>query len=637
MIREERIIFRRTILDIPLLLFLGSQIISTLLSIDPHTSIFGYYSRFNGGLLSTLCYCLLYWAYVANIDGKSNKKNIIVLLISGFLVSIYGILEHFGHSISCVFVTGKFNDDCWVQDVNLRVFATIGQPNWLAAFLTSLVPLTWYYALTQRQNKTKLIYIALSTIFFLCILFTKSRSGLAGLGVAAGIFWISFWLITFKQKLIKKSVVFKFLIINIFLLFAVAIFGTPWTPSFQELLSKTKTPQALSPQTTTALESGGTESGTIRAIVWRGALDIWKAYPIVGSGVETFAYSYYQFRPVEHNLVSEWDFLYNKAHNEFLNFMATSGTLGIAAYLLLIGVTILLFVKIAKDKNKENQVRVLSISLLSGFVGVSVTNFFGFSVVVTSFLFFLFPAMAIVSGEKQREYKSKKLITSQTIGIAVVSLFALLLFYSIARYWYADYLYALGKRDFQEQKYSDSVKHLTNAIELSPNEAIFHQELANNYSDLALGILEKKDATSAGQIATYALDQTQKALSLSPRNIVVRRSAITVLTKLASFDQSLLTTALDLVNDTIKFAPTDARLTFTLGKLYFRLGRDGDAIDALEKTVQLKSNYTDARIALEALYKKEGQIDKAKEQLEYILKYLNPNDSSLKEELNSLK
>src|SRR5258708_18612980 len=58
-----RQVFRRTILDIPLLLFLGSQIISTIFSIDQHTSLFGYYSRFNGGLLSTACYALLYLAY----------------------------------------------------------------------------------------------------------------------------------------------------------------------------------------------------------------------------------------------------------------------------------------------------------------------------------------------------------------------------------------------------------------------------------------------------------------------------------------------------------------------------------------------------------------------------------------------
>ena len=38
---------------------------------------------------------------------------------------------------------------------------------------------------------------------------------------------------------------------------------------------------------------GVTESGDIRKIVWQGAIELWKQYPILGTGVENFAYSYY--------------------------------------------------------------------------------------------------------------------------------------------------------------------------------------------------------------------------------------------------------------------------------------------------------------------------------------------------------
>src|SRR5579862_2968720 len=50
-IQEKRWLFIETPLDIPIALFLLSQVISTFLSIDPHTSVWGYYSRSNGGLL----------------------------------------------------------------------------------------------------------------------------------------------------------------------------------------------------------------------------------------------------------------------------------------------------------------------------------------------------------------------------------------------------------------------------------------------------------------------------------------------------------------------------------------------------------------------------------------------------------
>ena len=119
MIYERKFILRRTILDIPLLVFLGSQLISTLLSIDPLTSWLGYYSRFNGGLVSVICYSLLYWAFVSNVEAKQVIKLVYIALTSAALVSIYGVLEHFG-----------IDKNIWVQDVQARVFSTLGQPNW---------------------------------------------------------------------------------------------------------------------------------------------------------------------------------------------------------------------------------------------------------------------------------------------------------------------------------------------------------------------------------------------------------------------------------------------------------------------------------------------------------------------------
>jgi len=44
MILQKKISFQRTPLDIPIVLFLSSQIISTIFSLDPHVSFWGYYS-----------------------------------------------------------------------------------------------------------------------------------------------------------------------------------------------------------------------------------------------------------------------------------------------------------------------------------------------------------------------------------------------------------------------------------------------------------------------------------------------------------------------------------------------------------------------------------------------------------------
>ncbi|MEK6881094.1 MAG: hypothetical protein AABY22_15855, partial [Nanoarchaeota archaeon] len=110
----------------------------------------------------------------------------------------------------------------------------------------------------------------------------------------------------------------------------------------------------------------------------------------------------YQYRPREHNLVSEWDFLYNKAHNEYLNFAANSGTVGLAAYLVLVGSSIYLIVKLALKKNEKSETITL-VAILAGYAGILVTNFFGFSVVITQLFLFIFPAMAVSLGSKEIE------------------------------------------------------------------------------------------------------------------------------------------------------------------------------------------------------------------------------------------
>src|SRR3989338_11613707 len=65
---RREILIRRTPLDIPILLVLISQMASTIYSIDPHVSWWGWYGRFHGGLWSTISYTLLYYAFVSNIS-----------------------------------------------------------------------------------------------------------------------------------------------------------------------------------------------------------------------------------------------------------------------------------------------------------------------------------------------------------------------------------------------------------------------------------------------------------------------------------------------------------------------------------------------------------------------------------------
>lgn len=612
---KRKIIFRRTILDIPLLIFLGSQFLSTMTSIDLRTSIFGYYSRFHGGLLSSISYSILYWAYVSNMDREKTKKAILFLLVSAVLVSIYGVLEHFG-----------IDKNVWVQDVQNRVFSTLGQPNWLAAWLVALIPLTWALALNSKfKFQNYWIWIGLSTLFLLTLLYTKSRSGLLGFAAA----YLIFWGLAYRPALSKKFLIFS----SLFVILGLAI-GTPWTPSLNQILRPSPTtddiqPTAPAAPAAPALEVGGTESGEIRKIVWTGAINIWKNYPILGSGVETFAYSYYNFRPVEHNLVSEWDFLYNKAHNEYLNLAATTGTVGLLSYAFLAISIIYLLIR------KKGR---LSLAFLAGFVSILVTNFFGFSVVPVTLQFFLYPAMAVALGQQRIINSEKESVLSRNqkilLGTTLLVTFYLLL--ALAKYWSADLLYAQGKLENDRGNYQTGREKLEKAINLSPKEAIYWDEKSQSSTDLALALFEAGDEKSANDFMLAAIAESDKAIALSPRNINLRRSRGNLFIKLSSLDPVYLFSAKEVITNAIELAPTDAKLYYNLGLTYARIGELDNAIETLGKTVELKPNYRNARLALGLLYADRGEIKKAKAELEYILEKIDPEDELTRQQLEEL-
>jgi len=466
-------------------------------------------------------------------------------LYASVLVSIIAVLEHFGINLTCGLM-GQGLSSCWIQDVQNRVFSTLGQPNWLATWLIALIPLILYKILDSQNIKRIFLYF-LSILLFAALLFTKSRSAILGFIVADLIFWI------FAFFIKRKSVIVPLIISNLFFIFLFLIVSTPWNPTKIINSEKVQGP---------ALETGGTESGTIRKIVWKGAFQIWLHYPILGSGPETFAFSYYQFRPVEHNLVSEWDFLYNKAHNEYLNTAATTGTLGILSYLYLAVMIFLVFLK------KPN---LFSVSLAAGFSGILIANFFGFSTVSTQLQLFLFPALAITINNEKLISKAcrcavtnnKKINSAQKIAIGIILLLTSYFLLLLGRYWYADTLFA-----------KNDVSSLQKAIQLSPQEAVFHNKLAE---------------------VNLSVSESNKAIEISPNNVNLLRSQAGIYLKLAISDPKYLGSAKTTLLRAITKAPTDAKLLYNLALVYVRTGEIDQATKLLKKVIEMKSNYKEAK------------------------------------------
>ncbi|MGB9637303.1 MAG: O-antigen ligase family protein, partial [Microgenomates group bacterium] len=542
-------------------------------------------------------------------------------------------------------------------------------------YLVALIPIGWALSLnlkikTKNLKIYKLLPFYLFTfLLFSTLLFTQSRSGFLGFVLS----YVFFWGITFlKNRHNIKSFIKPFLIVNCTLIIANFIFGSPFAAinkyfSLKSIKSGfTPAVTSQNPPSDTQIAVGGTESSAIRKIVWKGAIDIFRHYPLFGSGVETFAYSYYQFRPVEHNLVSEWDFLYNKAHNEYLNYLATTGIFGLGSYLLLISAFIFWSLNTLIKANKSEFKRMsefahsrplstiranshvqepetktnflLITSLLSGYVSILVTNFFGFSVVVTSLYFFLIPAFALVllNDNKEKDISHNTYHASPVIFIPLIlATFYLLL--ATVNYWRADFFYAKSQKFAKQGNYPESYQNLYRAKNLFPNEPVYLSEISAVTANLALMAAEQKQSSPAGELENLAISYSEQAKNISPKNLNVLKTRVRVFYLLSLIKPAYLTEAVDTLLESMKLAPTDPKLVYNLGLLYAKMNNSSLAIQTIEKAIQLKPDYVDARNALELLYEETGDKQKALEQLQILIKLAPENAAEFQKRLDKLK
>lgn len=225
----------------------------------------------------------------------------------------------------------------------------------------------------------------------------------------------------------------------------------------------------------------------------------------------------------------------------------------------------------------------------------------------------------------------------QRLGIAIIFIVTGIVLFAIAKYWYADYLYQRSIDETQLTEFKSSLKDIQSAISIVPGEANYHNQMARMLLSLSLAISDESDATSAAQFVPYVVSETNVAFRLSPRNMNVRQTRITALYELSNFNPAYLDEALQLTKDTIPLSPTDPKMELLLGKIYIKMGRIPEAVNAYKYAIKLKLDYQDARFDLGVTYKALKDNIDAKEEFQYILDHISPNDTNTKQELESLK
>jgi tetratricopeptide (TPR) repeat protein len=169
---------------LPVLLLAVVYGLSTLFSVSPRISWAGSYQRLQG-TYTTFTYLAIFGLMAATLRSPAQVRRVVtVAIITSIPVSLYGILQHFGH-----------DPLPWGGNVQVRVAGHLGNAIFIAAYLIMVTPLTLARIIESFGNiltderlsaadvVRASVYIFILAIQFLTIYWSGSRGPLIGLAV----------------------------------------------------------------------------------------------------------------------------------------------------------------------------------------------------------------------------------------------------------------------------------------------------------------------------------------------------------------------------------------------------------------------------------------------------------------------
>lgn len=299
-----------------------------------------------------------FWFFLALnlVNSKRQVKNICDLFLAvGLVVALYGIYQY----IAGVEIPSTWVDQAEVG-IRTRAFSFIGSPNVLGSFTILNISIAFAAFMASNNWLKKRIYLGVTGISALCLVFTLSRGA---------------WLVFFFAFILLALWLDKRIIIALLML---AIITPVAVPSVYNRMA-----YMLSPQYVASSSEGGRISG------WSQAVEYWQGEPTTGLGLGRFGGGV---------AIANFPKSAYSVDNYYLKLGTETGLMGISAFLYLI-FSVLRRGKRAVDNTADPYLRVLGTGIFVALIAIlghnMVENLFEFPLISTYFWFFLGVLLAI--------------------------------------------------------------------------------------------------------------------------------------------------------------------------------------------------------------------------------------------------
>ncbi len=591
----------RTIFDIPLAIIALFGLISPLLSLSKHVSMWGRPDAFIFHVSALIGWILWAWFFIQYIRRiKEWQAALAVAMGSAALVSLFFIFR--GLPQFSLFQRLAFDNILATQNSNMSVFAAI--------FLVISVGMLG----VSKQWWLKIIALVTGAIHALILL---------QLGFIMG-WWVAvvglFMLLTFAIIRWQKENLVYFLIL--FIIFITAfVFAIVESPAKFQRQLPAEIALGRSPSWQIAKKTLFNTGGSL--------------FP--GSGLGTFSYDFARFRDPSLNRTQliEGVAFYAPLSSFFsmLTESGLAGTLLIFTLIVLIAGTLPLlvlnriqpFLKGHLNVNlldtKMENFRWQMAVMFAAWISLTFALFLAYFEVSLWWLWWLLFALLVVGfgilgmTRLARETvvplslpQPYGLVKSFAVMICLAGLVGVGVF--MGRLYRADMLYvkAVAAPEFEQKEIL-----LARAGTLRKGYAPYHIELSKLYVEQAAAV-SRVEPIDTAQVVEYlgkSVEAARRAIDHEPNSFHAWENAGVIYFNAAPVVDGALEWAKDSFEKALALAPTHANIWWQQGNTYMQMKDIAKAEEHYKKAIELKPDFLAAHMSLATLYEGEGQLDRA--------------------------
>lgn len=626
---EKKLLVRRSMLDIPFVLFGVAVLVSSLFSVSVPVSFFGTTDNFTLTAFTIFPAVLFAYLIVQLIKNRTSFVNFIQIFFLSHIVAellfyvfqipfirTHGLTAWFGHNFFNTVSTGNSIFGIWVAALGVLSFGTL---------------------LLKGRKKIYYILPAISAVLSLITLFRL------GFTVSFVVFGIGLGMLLVLPFLFARSTSVKvsLALFSVFVLTLLCIgFGTP---------------QSFKMHVPVEIALGAQSSFDFV----KAALGADVKQFLVGSGPGTFLYDFSLHRtPAFNTNAIVFNTRFHAPFSTFLALLVEVGLLGSVFFILLIliglGAMLSTWTELRsswKGLIQERVATTLHAQGLSSFaeifdvfvvgaawIALTVGLCVSFVDIVSWWTWWCFLALIIVGiGFVNKKFVVEKdisLVVSPQYSLALS--FGIILFFTLiilstafgVRMYLAEYSWVKAS---QVSSLDEAEAYLQRSIEYRRSYAPYQVSLARVYLQKAKVAYEKNNQNTpeVASLVASAANVAKIATELEPNNVENYETLALMYLNAHSFAPEANTWAKDALLSALLLEPSNVVNHTRLAQVYIQENKLSEAEKELQKAIELKFDYVPAYEALIVLYRDAGKYNEALGFYEVLLKITDPTGNLL--------